>query len=126
MSPYAYLPIVLTAWSSVDAIECTRIGYVDADDGTFFMSLEDFYGLFEQLCICRPLMPTPCVPLRLAPALSHETTVLPPAYCRLHARLRPSLPLPMAYLPSRVHLSSRRHTHGDSPARTARTPRPYQ
>ena len=82
------------AWSSVDAAECARVGYVDADDGTFFMSLADWFALFEQLCICRPLMPTPCVPVRTAPAA-------PPA--RACALLMPPSP-PRACAPSLASL----------------------
>jgi hypothetical protein len=47
------------SWGDVEKAECDRIGYVDADDGTFFMSIDDFFEMFTQICVCRPLMATP-------------------------------------------------------------------
>ena len=46
-------------WKHVPAEDKNRMGHVDADDGMFFMRLKDFYELFEDVAVCRPLQPTP-------------------------------------------------------------------
>ena len=58
-------------WALVSPEDRRRIGYSLEDDGTFFMCFADFWSFWETLCVCRPLMPTPCVN---APLLLRERT----------------------------------------------------
>ena len=46
-------------WKHIANDVKNRVGHVDADDGLFFMRLKDFYELWEDISVCRPLQPTP-------------------------------------------------------------------
>tara|TARA_B110000208_G_scaffold172678_1_gene215880 strand:+ start:37 stop:1398 length:1362 start_codon:yes stop_codon:yes gene_type:complete len=49
------------SWGTVSAEEQARLHHVDADDGTFFMRFRDFWSMWQELNVCRVLMPTPYI-----------------------------------------------------------------
>jgi hypothetical protein len=44
-------------WASLPAQVHQQLGYHNVNDGTFFMSFEDFYLFFEKIYLCK-LFPT--------------------------------------------------------------------